>query len=307
MPGESYLGTMESLDSRGEVVRDRLRADVETLAHQIGERSVHRPVGLSAAADFIVTSLSSPGRVPRRLPYAVEGVDCDNIELEIKGERRPDDVVIVGAHYDSVAYTTGADDNASGVAAMLALARTFAPRHPQATLRFVAFANEEPPYFQTADMGSLVYARACKEHGDRVVAMLSLESIGFYSDASSSQRYPPPLSLFYPGTGNFIGFVGDRSSADLVRQAVKSFRGSAHFPSEGAALFAFLPGVGWSDQWSFWQVGYPGAMVTDTAPFRNPRYHTQADTPIGLDYERMARVVLGLERVIADLAGGPFD
>jgi Zn-dependent M28 family amino/carboxypeptidase len=230
-------------------------------------------------------------------------VPCENVEAEIAGSERRDEVVIVGAHYDSVEGTTGANDNASGVAAMLALARTLAMRHPRTTLRFVAFANEEPPYFQTKDMGSVVYAERCKQRGERVVAMLSLETIGFYSDARGSQKYPPPLAALYPDTGNFIGFVGDRSSAALVRRAVATFRGATRFPSEGAALFAWLPGVGWSDQWSFWQAGYPAIMVTDTAPFRYPHYHTVADTPDKLDYDRMARVVTGLQRVVEDLAG----
>jgi hypothetical protein len=144
-------------------------------------------------------------------------------------------------------------------------------------------------------MGSLVYAKRCKDRGERIVAMLSLETIGFYSDVKGSQKYPPPLSLFYPSTGNFIGFVGDRSSTDLMRSVVKTFRATTRFPSEGAALFASLPGVGWSDHWSFWQVGYPGVMVTDTAPFRYPHYHTGADTPDKLDYE--------LERVVGELVG----
>jgi Zn-dependent M28 family amino/carboxypeptidase len=233
----------------------------------------------------------------------VDGVPCDNVEAEVRGRERPADIVVVGAHYDSLAFTSGADDNASGVAALLALARAFAGAHPRTTLRFVAFANEEPPYFQTANMGSLVYAKRSRARGEHIVAMLSLETIGYYSDAPGSQRYPPPMGLAYPDRGDFIGFVGDRTSADLVRRVVATFRTTTHFPSEGAAPFSLIPGVGWSDQWSFWQVGYPGVMVTDTAPFRYPRYHTAQDTPDALDYDRMARVVAGLERVIADLAG----
>jgi hypothetical protein len=303
MPGKSHVGALEPLDVQGVALRDQLRADVETLAGRIGERSVRRPEGLSAAAAHIEGALAALRLSPQRQTFTVEGVACDNVEAEIAGSERPSDIVIVGAHYDSVAFTTGANDNASGVAAMLALARSFASKRPRTTVRFVAFANEEPPYFQTPNMGSLVYAKRCRDRSERVVAMLSLETIGFYSDVAGSQKYPPPLSLFYPSTGNFIGFVGDRSSADLVRRAVKTFRGTTRFPSEGAALFASLPGIGWSDQWSFWKVGYPGIMVTDTAPFRYPHYHTVGDTPDKLDYERMARVVTGLERVVGELVG----
>jgi hypothetical protein len=303
MPGKSYGGALEPLDANGTGLRDQLRADVEVLAGQIGERSVLRPKGLHAGADRIESVFAASGLSPKRQPFTVEGVACDNVEAEIAGTDRSHDVVIIGAHYDSVAFTTGANDNASGTAAMLAVARTFATRKPRTTVRFVAFANEEPPYFQTSNMGSLVYAKRCKDRGEHIVAMLSLETIGFYSDDKDSQKYPPPLSLFYPSTGNFIGFVGDRSSADLLRRVVKTFRTTTHFPSEGAALFAGLPGIGWSDQWSFWQVGYPGVMVTDTAPFRYPHYHSDADTPDKIDYERMARVVAGLERVVGDLVG----
>ena len=303
MPGRSYAGSLEPLDARGSSVRDRLRADVEALAGSIGERSVRSPRGLSKAADHIAAELTAAGLTPARQTFVVEGVPCDNVEAEVRGRDQSDDIVIVGAHYDSVAFTRGANDNGSGVAALLALARTFATQHPRTTLRFVAFANEEPPYFQTPNMGSLVYALRSRQRRERIVAMLSLETIGYYSDEPGTQRYPLPLSLVYPDRGNFIGFVGDRASVGLVRRIVGTFRAAARFPSEGAALVASLPGVGWSDQWSFWQVGYPGVMVTDTAPFRYPRYHTGNDTPDQLDYARMTRVVIGLEQVVGDLSG----
>lgn len=304
MPGTRYAGALEPLDRYGRALRDQLRADVQVLSVTIGERSIRNPVGLHSASDRIADDFRTSGLAPKRQTFSVEGVGCDNVEAEITGTDRPGDIVVVGAHYDSVVFTTGADDDASGTAAMLALARTFAGRKPRATLRFVAFATEEPPHFQTADMGSLVYAKRSRERGEHIVAMLSLETIGFYSDAAGSQRYPPLVSLAYPSTGNFIGFVGDRSSADLVRRVVADFRGAERFPSEGAALPAAMPGVGWSDQWSFWQEGYPAVMVTDTAPFRYPYYHRATDTPDKLDYDRMARVVRGLEKVVEELAGG---
>ena len=171
------------------------------------------------------------------------------------------------------------------------------------TVRFVLFANEEPPFFQTADMGSLVYAKRCRQRGENIVAMLSVETIGYYSERPGSQQYPPPMGLLYPSTGDFIGFVGNVKSRHLVRELVGSFRRHAQFPSEGAALPGSMTGVSWSDQWAFWQEGYPAVMVTDTAPFRYPYYHHPADTPDRLDYERMARVVDGLRAVLVDLAG----
>ena len=195
-----------------------------------------------------------------------------------------------------------ANDNGTGVAALLVLARRLKGSSLKRTVRFVAFANEEPPHFQTDAMGSLVYARACKTAGDNVVAMLSLETMGYFSDDAGSQAYPFPLSVFYPDVGNFIGFVGDLSSRALVHEVIGLFRRGVDFPSEGAALPASIPGVGWSDHWSFWQVGFPAVMITDTAPFRYPHYHTPEDTPDKVDFARLAHVVVGLDGVIVKLA-----
>ena len=185
------------------------------------------------------------------------------------------------------------------VAAVLALARRFAGTQNYRTLRFVAFVNEEPLYFQSTEMGSYVYAQRCRERGDQISAMISLETIGYFSGLPHSQRYPAPgFGLLYPRTGNFIGFVSNIGSRSLLRAALGEFRRHAQVPSEGAALPAGVPGVGWSDQWAFWQHGYPGIMVTDTAPFRYPHYHRPSDTPDKLDYDSMTRVVTALEKMI---------
>ena len=281
-------------------LRDELRADVQTLAGDIGERNVLHYARLSQAADFIENSFSSAGLKPRRDIYELNGNAYCNIEVEIPG-RRPE-IVLIGAHYDSVIGAPGANDNGSGVAAVLALARRFAGKSAEQTLRFVAFVNEEPPFFQTPQMGSFVYASRCKERGDRIVAMISLETIGCFSDAPHSQTYPAPgLGIFYPKVGNFIGLVGNVHSRSLLRRAIATFRAQEKLPSEGASLPAFIPGVSWSDQWSFWKQGYPAIMVTDTAPFRYPYYHRSTDTADKLDYDRFALVVSGMEAVIADL------
>jgi hypothetical protein len=169
----------------------------------------------------------------------------------------------------------------------------------------VLFANEEPPYFQTAEMGSLVYAHQLRSEGVPVSAMLSLETIGFYSDKSGSQKYPGVLSLFYPNKGNFIAFVGSTQSRASVREYVRDFRESTRFPAEGIAAPRDWPGIGWSDQWSFWQEGYPGVMVTDTAPFRYPYYHTPGDTVDKANFDRMARAVEGIGKVVEQLANKP--
>jgi hypothetical protein len=296
MPGKN-ISAAASLSQEDVDLRGELKADVEKLAGEIGERNMLRYSQLNTAADFIENSFSSAGLQPRRDSYDLHGRACHNIEAEIRGARP--EILLIGAHYDSVLGAPGANDNGSGVAAMLALARRFAGKPAQHTLRFVAFVNEEPPYFLTGQMGSFVYAGRCKAHGDRISAMISLETIGYFSDAPHSQTYPAPgLGVFYPSIGNFIGFVSNVPSRHLLRRAIALFRKHANIPSEGAALPAFIPGVSWSDQWSFWRHGYPGIMITDTAPFRYPHYHSATDTPDKLDYDRFALVVSGLEKVI---------
>jgi len=171
---------------------------------------------------------------------------------------------------------------------------------PSRTLRFVFFTNEE--YFRQNLMGSVVYAKLCRARNDNIVAMVSLETIGYFSDVDGSQKYPFPINLFYPSTGDFLGFVGNVGSRSLVRTAIGSFRILATLPSEGVAAPESIDGIGWSDQWSFWRQDYPGIMVTDTAPFRNPNYHRPTDTPDTLDYGRLAQVVTGLEAVVRTLA-----
>ena len=281
-------------------LRAELVADVQKLAGDIGERNMNRYPKLLEAADFIEASLMSAGLKPQRVSYELRGRACHNIEVEIQGGSP--DVFVIGAHYDSVFGCPGANDNGSGVAALLALARRFAGKPAGKTLRFVAFVNEEPPYFQSEEMGSYVYAKHCQARGDRITAMISLETIGYFSDAPGSQKYPSPgLGLFYPTTGNFIGFAGNTSSRSLLRATVAAFRKAGRLPCQGAALPAAIPGIGWSDQWSFWQCGYPAIMVTDTAPFRYPHYHEPTDTPDKLDYDRFTLVVSGMEKTIAEL------
>jgi hypothetical protein len=151
-------------------------------------------------------------------------------------------------------------------------------------------------------MGSLRYARMLSERKEPVSAMISLETIGYYSDAPGSQQYPPPLSVFFPDRGNFIAFVGMPGSRSLVTQVMKSFRAHTHFPSIGGVAPGFIPGISWSDHGSFAEYGFPAMMITDTAVFRYPHYHEPTDTPDRLDYGRLARVTKGVERVVRDMA-----
>jgi Zn-dependent M28 family amino/carboxypeptidase len=301
MPGRSFRGPAPQLTPDEVTLRDELVAHVQKLGGEIGERNLAHYPQLAEAAHYIETELAGAGYQVRRDSYEIEGKTCSNLEVELGGTSR--DVVLIGAHYDSVFGSPGANDNASGVAALLALARRFATTHNSKTVRFVAFVNEEPFYFQSAGMGSFVYAGRCRERRDEISAMISLETIGYFSNRAGSQRYPVPgLGLLYPRTGNFIGFVGNVPSRALLRAALGEFRQRARIPSEGAALPAMVPGVGWSDQWSFWHYGYPGIMITDTAPFRYPHYHADSDTPEKLDYDSMTHVVSGIEKVIQHLA-----
>lgn len=300
MPGQTFSGPLPALTSRQKQLAASLRADVEHLAGKIGERHSGRYQALCQARDWIQGSLHKAGYKVRPQNFVHEGKSYTNLECEIAGTGSG--VVVVGAHYDSAQGCPAANDNASGVAALLALARSRKQSPAGArTLRFVAFTNEEPPHFLRSSMGSLVYAKHCQKRGDKIVAMLSLETMGYYMDQEGSQQVPPPLGAAFPKVGNFIAFVANPQSGDLLKKCVGSFRKHASFPSQGGALPSHIPGVGWSDHWSFWQIGVPALMVTDTAPFRYPYYHLAEDTPEKLDYERLARVVQGLEGVLTDL------
>lgn len=309
MPGRSHAGALPVLTGEQAALAAELHGSVEMLASGMGKRSTFHPAKMAEAGRFIIAQLEAAGYGEHEEVFVKRGARVPNIAVEVKG--RPGgaagEIMVIGAHYDSYQGTPGADDNASGVAACLALARRFTGKAQARTVRFVFFVNEEPPSFQTQDMGSWVYAKHCKARGDNIVAMVSLETIGFYTDIAGYQQYPPLVGKLYPEKGNFIGFVGNYTSRALVKRAIGAFRGAAAFPSEGAAMPAAVPGVGWSDHWAFWQEGYPGIMVTDTANYRNPHYHIDSDRPETLDYESMARVVEGLEAVVANLADPAGD
>lgn len=297
MPGRSYDLPPPSLTADAETTRDRLRGHVDALATDIGERNWPNYDNLERARDYVRQQLTQAGYEPSVLPFEHRGETFHNVEAVLPG--RSSEIIVVGAHYDSVEGSPGANDNASGVAVLIELARALRGTTPPATVRFVAFANEEPPYFNTGEgMGSVEYARALAVAGTSPQAMLSIETVGMYSDAPGSQQYPPLVAHLYPDRGNFIAFVGDVSSRGLVTHAIGTFRDVATLPSEGAALPQALPGIGWSDHRSFWEIGVPAVMVTDTAPFRDPHYHRESDTAERLDYERMARLTTGLAHVI---------
>ena len=302
MPGHSFSGGLPPLSVAQQTLERELRAHVAILAGAIGERSTARYAAAQQAAVYVEQAFRGLGYDVVAQEFRAHGQTHRNLQATLSGTNRPGEIVVVGAHYDTAEDAPGADDNASGVAGMLALARILRTTPPARTIRFVAFATEEPPSFPTANMGSRHYADAARAAGDSIVAMLSLESIGYYDIEPGSQKYPFPLNLAYPDRGDFIGFVGNLRSAALTRRAIATFRAHAAFPSQGAAAPWWVPGVWWSDHWPFWRQGYRAIMVTGTAPYRNPFYHTPEDTPEKLDYGRMARVVDGLTAVVRDLA-----
>lgn len=302
MPLKSYRGPLPPLSVAQSELAGKLSEHVRYLSTAIGVRNLDRTRSLNLTADYIRGNMERSGYTVNEFPYTADGQVVSNLQAEQLGSENSRQTIVIGAHYDTVMSTAGADDNASGVAAVLELARLMKGRKFRRSLRFVFFVNEEPPYFQTTQMGSWVYAKTLHRDGIQVSAMISLETLGFYSDEPNSQRYPALLRLFYPRRGDFIGFVGNSESRDLIRRAIRSFRRSARFPSEGIAGPAAWPGIGWSDHWSFWQEGYPAIMITDTATFRYPYYHTAGDTHERLDFEKMARVVEGTDAVVSALA-----
>ena len=302
MPGKSWKGRLPTFGPPQEQLQERLTGHVRELAVSIGERSIAKFDGMLASIAYIEAAFKRLNLQVERQDVVFEGKTMPNLIVEIKGKKRPDEIVVIGGHYDTVPNTPGADDNATGVAAMLELARAFCRRHNDRTIRFVAFANEEHPGGDWNTMGSYAYAKRCRERNEKVVGMLSLEMLGVYSDAPNSQHYPSPFNLFYPTTANFLAFVGNSKGRRFVRRCVEIFRQHAGLPSEGVAAPSFVKDAGRSDHWSFWEHGYDGVMVTDTSNFRYPLYHTPKDTIDRLDFRRMTLAVDGIMYVIEDMA-----
>lgn len=309
VPGVSHTGPLPPISVRGEALRVGLTETVGHLAGPLAGRNVFNPDRLRACEDYLMQRLGATGRPVTRQTFDCRGVPVSNFEVEFPGTDRASEILVIGAHYDAVELREGlcpaANDNGSGTAAVIALAELFARETKPArrTVRFVLWINEEPPFFWTELMGSLVYARACRAKNENIIGMLTPETLGCYSDEEGTQRYP--LKVFhrwYPSKGNFVAFLGMHEGRELVRSSVGLFRERCAFPSIGLALPAVVPHVGASDHWSFWKCGYPALMVTDTAPYRYRYYHTPDDTPDKMNFERMARVVEGLHEVVVGLA-----
>ena len=302
MPGRSLAGALPPLTAQQQELSKRLQGHVQVLADEIGERHKYQRKRLERAADYITRQFEAMGLVPG--PQIFDD-GFRNIVVDLYGRDRRDEIIVIGAHYDTVSMTPGADDNASGVAGLLELARLLRERPLRRSVRLIAFANEEWPFSGHDDMGSQVSARLSQDRHENVMGMFSLEMIGYYSSEPRSQWYPRIIRRFYPDQGNFIAFVSNLSSRDLLVQGITSFRRLGRFPSEGMSAPEWLvPDVRRSDQASYWAFGYPGIMITDTANFRNYGYHNVGDVARNLDYGAMARVVDGVADMVTELAGG---
>jgi peptidase M28-like protein len=303
MPGETLSSALLSLTESQKESSKRLQQHVWQIAEVIGERHYGEEKAYNNAADYIVDVFKHNELIPYEDEFG-DKLQYRNIVAEHYGTTLADEIIIIGAHYDTVWLSSGADDNASGVAVMLEIAKQLKKKQLNRTIRFVAFANEEHPYFFTDNMGSLFHAKRAHDRGDKIIAMISLEMLGYYSDEANSQNYPSPFSWLYPDKANFVAFVSDFNSRSILRKSIKYFRESKQFPSEGlTAPVLLVRDVRRSDQAAFWKYNIPAFMVTDTAAYRNYAYHTVGDVTKSLDYESMARVTTGLISMIERLTG----
>lgn len=297
------------LFSRDSFSSDRLSSHVHTLSAEIGERHFARPTAFEQAADYIAAQFQQAGfetqfesfeikdpplltelRANREEKNTLKNLQYKNVIAIKKGEK--EEIIVVGAHYDTVIGSPGADDNASGVAVLLESARLLRHIPLKKTLLFAAFANEEAPFFRTSAMGS---AQFLKMHPRALISfMISLEMLGYFSDTPGSQGYPPLLKYFYPDRANFIAVVGNLGSKRFVNTVAETFREKTSIPVEALSAPRMIPGVDFSDQLNFWKAGIPAVMLTDTAFNRNPHYHTAFDLPQTLNYEKMAEVTKGV-------------
>ena len=301
MPSADVEINENELEHEFTELENRLRAHVVRLSESSVGRNFIDEDYLTPAKNYISDQFRGFGYKPSFQSYNVYGDKYSNIVIDVAAKDIKAPVLIVGAHYDSVEGCPGANDNASGVAALIEIGRYFSKVSlSDYRLRLVAFANEEPYFFQTDEMGSLVYARSLPDT-EEIFGMISLETIGYYTNEKGSQRYPKLFDKMYPDTGNFISFIGNLQSRKLVSSSISLFRQHSAVPSEGVAAPAIVPGVAWSDHWSFWMQGHNAIMVTDTAPYRYEHYHKNTDTPDKLNYPQYAKVVYGLIKMVEGL------
>lgn len=286
---------------------ENLKKWVELLAGSIGPRPFSAPERLKRVADILCSHLSDLGYNAALQKFSYSGKDYFNVVSspadEEPLEKTAWPLLVVGAHYDTVSSTPGADDNASAVAGLMEIGRILSPAPPKG-MRLVSFCLEEPPVFRTRKMGSYRYASYLKKTGQPLTGMICLEMIGYFSDTPHSQKFPFPLMKnMFPTTGNFIALAGNIKSREFTLLVKKAFSQGTDLPVYTLNAPSIVIGVDLSDHWSFNKRGFPAVMVTDTAFYRNPNYHRPTDTPRTLDYERAAQVVDGITNAVQELAG----
>ena len=283
---------------------ESLRKTVTVLAVEIGPRDLYNnnKARLRRSEDYIAARFKAAGCQVEFQEYTASAVKVKNISCVQPGSSLPGEIIVIGAHYDTF-NNPGADDNASGVAGLLELAEYAAGKTYARTLKFVAFVNEEPPFFKQEGMGSAVYAKAAKAAGDDIRAAIVLEMIGYFTEEKFSQRYPPLIGPFLPPKGNFIAQIANFPSRKLAGRIDEGFRKASSLPLRTISLPSFVPGVDYSDHRSFWAQGYPAVMFTDTSFYRTPHYHKPSDLPDTLNYGYMAALLDGIKAAMDDLAG----
>jgi len=284
-----------STSTAASVSPERLRAHVHALTVDLSPRTGAEQL------DGVITYFERELGKLEHQTFVVSGKTYRNATLSLgprEGER-----IVVGAHYDAALGLPGADDNASGVAGLLELAALLTREKLSTRVDLVFWTLEEPPFFATPDMGSANHARALAAASVRVRAAISLEMIGYFADEEGTQRFPAPgMSVLYGTRANFIAVVGRPADRELTARVKASMLGATDLPVKSLNAPAAVQGVDWSDHRSYWEVGYPAVMITDTSFLRNDRYHTARDTEDTLDYARMAKVVLGVRAAVVALA-----
>lgn len=301
MPNPEFISENERIIKSD--LKARLKYHIVNLSQSSSGRNIINEDTLTPAREYIVEQFYDLGLTASFHEYEEYGDMYSNIIIDLPAKETTTSTLIIGAHYDSVENVPGANDNASGIAALIELGR-YLLTVPETNhrIRLIAFTNEEPPYFREGNMGSRLYVNNYLDSGEKIHAMISLETLGYYTNEKESQSYPKPFNYLYPDTANFIAFVGNIQSRELVSTAISIFRQHSTVPSEGLSAPAFIPGVAWSDHSSFWAAGHQALMITDTAPYRYEHYHKASDTADKINYETYSAVVSGIFNIVETIA-----
>ncbi len=282
-------------------IRKELESDIYYMSVRLGPRNAFSYERLQKSAEWIKKRWESQGYAVRSRKFSIQGKDYENLEIEIRGQKTPTEIVVVSAQYDTLPDSPGANNNASGVTVLLQLSNLLKNSSPDRTLRLVNFVNEEDPFFGTEWMGSFKYAENAYQKHENIKIMLSIDSIGIYKDEPGSQKLPFPFSVFYPDRGNFLAFIGDFGSRKYMIQATRGFKKGSSFLIKAGIVPKWTKGAAWSDHSSFWKFGYHGMQITDTGAFRSPYHTTKEDTIEKINFDALSRIVMGIYGSIIEL------